>query len=385
VSDPLPIQLRIHQSISDISQPAWDALVDQPSIPFLEWHWLNALEESESVSAKTGWHPRHLTLWRGAKLVAAAPAYLKDHSHGEFVFDWSWASAAERAGLRYYPKLIIAVPMTPATSRRILVAPGEDRVARLGELLRGALEFARSERLSSVHVLFPTEEECASLESLGFCTRLGVQYHWLNHGYCQYEDYLAQFNSKRRNQLRRERRALGDQGITVRTLRNEELSEVRPKDVYRLYCSTVDKYLWGHRNLQPSFFTRVLSAFRHRIELVEARRQGRLVAGAFNVSSPNVLYGRYWGCFEEHPFLHFNVCFYHSIEESIRRGLGRFEPGAGGEHKLVRGFEPSLTYSAHWLFHPALDRAVRAFLAQEQAAIQQGLPIWKAETGFKSP
>jgi predicted N-acyltransferase len=146
----------------------------------------------------------------------------------------------------------------------------------------------------------------------------------------------------------------------------------------------VDKYLWGYPNLQASFFARVLSGFQNRVELVEARRQGQLVAGAFNVSSPKALYGRYWGCFEEHPFLHFNVCLYHSIEEAIRRGLSRFEPGAGGEHKLVRGFEPTLTYSAHWFFHPALDRAVREFLAQERAAIQEGLPAWRGETGFKS-
>jgi predicted N-acyltransferase len=159
---------------------------------------------------------------------------------------------------------------------------------------------------------------------------------------------------------------------------------VDPDEVYRLYCTTVDKQVWGHRNLNASFFRRILKTFRDRVELVEARRDGRLLAGAFNLSSPRVLYGRYWGCFEEHPFLHFNVCLYHSIEECIRRGTARFEPGAGGEHKLVRGFEPRLTYSAHWIFHPALDKAVRSFLTHERAAIEKGLPDWRAETGFKS-
>ncbi len=385
MSDPLPVQLRIHASISDLPRAAWDALLTDDSVPFLEWRWLAALEESGSVSPATGWHARHLTLWRGSKLVAAAPAYLKDHSHGEFVFDWSWASAAERVGLRYYPKLILAVPITPASSRRVLVASGEDRTERTRELLLGALDYARSEDLSSVHVLFPTVEECAALESVGFSIRLGVQYHWINEGYSSPAGYLARFNSKRRNQLKRERRAPAEQGIALRTLRGDDLWSADPDEVFRLYCTTVDKHVWGYRNLRASFFRRILSSFRDRVELVEARRAGRLVAGAFNLASPTVLYGRYWGCFEEHPFLHFNVCLYHSIDECIRRGMSRFEPGAGGEHKLVRGFEPRLTYSAHWIFHPALDKAVRAFLAHERTAIEKGLPSWRAETGFKSP
>ncbi len=384
MSDALPLQLRLHTSIGAIPREAWDALLDAESIPFLEWRWLEALEESGSVSPAAGWHPRHLTLWRGSKLVAAAPAYLKDHSHAEFVFDWSWASAAERVGLRYYPKLILAVPMTPATSRRILVAPGENRAERSRELLTGALEYTRSENLSSIHVLFPTEEECGLLETAGFALRWGVQYHWLNHGYASEEDFLARFTSKRRNQLRRERRAPSEQGIAIRTLRGDELSSVNPQQMFKLYCTTVDKHVWGYRHLEASFFRRILSNFSDRVELVEARRRGRLVAGAFNLASPTALYGRYWGAFEEHPFLHFNVCLYHSIDECIRRRLGRFEPGAGGEHKLVRGFEPRLTYSAHWVFHPALDKAVRAFLAHERAAIQAGLPAWRKETGFKS-
>ena len=384
MSAPLPLQLRLHTSIAEIPRDAWDALLDEQCIPFLEWRWLEALEESGSVSPASGWHPRHLSLWRGSKVVAAAPAYLKQHSHGEFVFDWSWASAAERVGLRYYPKLILAVPLTPATGRRILVARGENRAERTRELLTGALEYARSENLSSVHVLFPTEEERQALEHAGFALRLGVQYHWLNRGYPRPEDFLARFNSKRRNQLRRERRAPQEQGIAIRTLRGEELSGVDPNEVFALYCTTVDKHVWGYRHLESSFFTRVLAGFRDRLELVEARRAGRLVAGAFNLASPQALYGRYWGSFEEHPFLHFNVCLYHSIDECIRRGTARFEPGAGGEHKLVRGFEPSLTYSAHWLFHPGLDKAVRAFLAHERAAIQAGLPSWHQETGFKS-
>jgi len=283
----------------------------------------------------------------------------------------------------YYPKLVLAAPLTPATGRRFLVAPGEDRQARLLELARGALELAREEQLSSVHVLFPTEAEALALEPLGFAVRHGVQYHFLNEGYRTPEDVLQRFTSKRRNQLKRERRAPSDQGLTIKVLRGDALAEADPKETFRLYASTVDKFAWGRRYLSPRFFTRVLDRFRHRVELVHALAGDRVVAGAFNLASERVLYGRYWGCFEEHPFLHFNVCLYAGMDEVVRRGLDRFEPGAGGEHKLVRGFTPSLTYSAHALFHRGLDRAVRDFLAHERAAIQTGIPAWRAETGFK--
>jgi uncharacterized protein len=383
VSGTLPTQVKLLESIRDVPQASWDALVDEEAAPFLEWSWLDALESSGSVRPSTGWHPRHLTLWRGNHLVAAAPAYLKDDSHGEFVFDWSWATAAERVGLHYYPKLVVAAPLTPATGRRVLVAPGEERTARTAELMRAAVEYARSEGLSSLHVLFPTEEEATLLESEGFGIRHGVQYHFLNEGYANFEEVLARFTSKRRNQIRRERRATTEHHLQLQTLRGEALSGVDPDEVYRLYARTVDKFAWGRRYLTPAFFTRVLEHFRHRVEWVQAVRAGRVIAGAFNVAGPEALYGRYWGCFEEVPFLHFDVCVYQGMEETVSRGLKRFEPGAGGEHKLVRGFLPRITYSAHRIFHGPLDRAVRDFLGHERMAIAQGLPAWRAETGFK--
>ena len=214
MSQSLPTQLKVLQAISEVPEAAWNALVGEEAAPFLEWRWLEALEGSGSVAEASGWEPRHLTLWRGHRLVAAAPAYRKSDSSGEFVFDFSWATASERAGVPYYPKLVIAAPLTPATGRRFLVAPGEDPDARLLELARGALELAREERLSSVHVLFPTEAEAVALEPLGFAVRQGVQYHFLNEGYRTPDDVLQRFNSKRRNQLKRERRAPSEQGLT---------------------------------------------------------------------------------------------------------------------------------------------------------------------------
>ena len=388
MSAPLPLTLRVHRAITDVPEPAWDALLDEEGLPFLEWAFLAALEETGCAAPAAGWHPRHLTLWRGPRLVAAAPAYLKDDSHGEFVFDFSWATAAERVGVRYYPKLVLAVPFTPATGRRVLVAPGEDRPAREAELYAAALEYARAEDLSGVHVHFPTAAEAERLESCGFALRLGVQYHWRNAGYRTPEDFLARFHAKRRHQLRREQRAPEAQGLRLGTLRGGALSGVDPRALYQLYASTVDRYGWGQRALNEAFFARMLERFAHRVEFVEARSRadGQLVAGAFNLAGPRALYGRYWGSTRApaaHPFLHFNVCLYEPVRECIERGLERFEPGAGGEHKLTRGFEPQLTYSAHRLFHPGLDGAVRAFLLHERAAVRQGLPHWQAETGLK--
>ncbi len=383
MSAALPPQLRVHRSIAEIPRAAWDALVSPEGVPFLEWGWLAALEESATASPERGWRPLHLALWEGHRLVAAAPAWLKNDSDGEFVFDGSWASGAERLGIRYYPKLVLAVPFTPASGARLLTAPGEDRRARVSQLVQGALEMARSEGLSSVHVLFCSEEEATLLEELGFAHRLGVQYQWHNAGYRSFDDFLGRFRSKRRNQILRERRAPSEQGITLRTVRGDALSSVDPGELYRLYSTTVDKHPFGHRALTPAFFEIILERFSDRIELVEARRSGRLIGGGFNLASPDVLYGRYWGCFEEHPWLHFNVCLYHPVEDCIARGLRRFEPGAGGEHKLVRGFEPTLTHSAHWVFNGRLDRAIRQFVLNEAEAIQQGLPRWYEETGFR--
>ena len=377
------LRLRVIDAIGAIPELAWDALLDDACTPFQKHRWLHAMEREGCAVEATGWHPRHLTLWRGATLVAAAPAYLREDSQGEFVFDHGWANAAHRAGIRYYPKLVLAVPFTPATGRRVLVAPGEDRAALTRAVFEGAVALARAERLSSVHVLFPTPDESALAESAGAMTRLGVQYHWDNPGYADYDAFLARFDAKRRHQLRREGRAADEQGVTLRTRRGADLVPANAALAYRLYLSTVDKFAWGRRYLNEGFFHRVIAEFAEHVEIVEARRGDSVVAGAINVASATHLYGRYWGCFEELPFLHFNVCYYHSIRECIARGVRRFEGGAGGEHKVSRGFEPSVTRSSHWLFHPGLDRAVREFVGRESAAVEAALPSMRAAAGLR--
>jgi predicted N-acyltransferase len=384
------VEIQVHDAIAAVPQPAWDALLDARATPFLRWHWLEALEHAGCVSAKTGWQPCHLTLWRKRELIAAAPAYLKEDSEGDFSRDWGWAQGVERAGLPYYPKLTLAVPFTPCTGRRLLVRAGEDRAECQRQLLAGAAELARRVGASSLHVLFPLVDEASELAEAGLARRVSYQYHWRNAGYGGFEEFLARFDSKKRNQAKRERNEPARQGLTIRTLREEELRHHPHKwadAAFELHRSTVDKLMWGRRWINRAFYRRVVERMPENLELVAAERasDGKLVAGAFNVASPTHLYGRYWGCFEEHRFLHFNVCMYHSIEECIRRGVQVFEGGAGGEHKIPRGFEPAETFSSHLFFDARLDRPIRDFIAREADERARALAHWREHTPILKP
>lgn len=386
-----PLALRVLEAISEVPAGAWDALIaHEPAAagPFVRHAFLDALEQSGSASARTGWRPRHLTLWRGGELVAAAPAYLRHGSEGDFSRDWEWAAAAERAGLGYYPKLLLAVPFTPATGRRLLVTAGEPRGPAAAALLAGARALAEEEGCRSVHVLFAPEDEAAPLAGAGLAERIDFQYHWRNAGYRTPEEFLARFGSKRRNALRRERATPARQGIALRTVRGGELAAEATTwadAMFELHRRSVDRMAWGMRWVNRGFYRRVLAAMPEALEIVEARRGGALVAAAFNAASPERLYGRYWGCREEHPFLHFNVCLYHSVDECIRRGLVAFEGGAGGDHKLVRGFEPALTRSAHLFLDRRLDAPLRRHLAEEVRARREALARWRADAPVLKP
>ena len=380
---PPPLDVRLHESITELPQASWDALLAEDSSPFLEWAWLASLEEAGCISPKRGWLPRHIGVWRGDALVGAAPAYVKGNSEGEFVFDHQWAALSERLGAEYYPKLILAVPFTPATGDRVLAAKGESREAMRAIVADAATTIATTLGLSSAHVLFPRDEEARAFERRGFARRVGLQFQWKNRGYSTFDDFLGSFDSKRRHQLRRERRVVAEQGITIETKRGDEIDDEVLACAYRFYLSTVDRFMWGRRYLNERFFQLIrdrlargragdlLRPKRASLEIVVARLGGRIVGGAVNIAKNGRLYGRYWGADEQLRFLHFAVCYYHSIDECIARGFEAFEPGGGGEHKVKRGFDPTATFSAHHLRDPRLDRIVREFLPREMEHVER--------------
>jgi hypothetical protein len=378
-----PLSLRILASIEEVPREAWNTLAGEDVVPFLRWEWIQAMEASGSASARMGWQPHHVTVWRGEALVGAAPGYLKSHSMGEYVYDFGWAHAAQQLGVEYYPKLLVGVPLSPITAPRLLVAKDEPREQVRKALLEGALESAREGGCSSVHIIFPPEAEALELEERGLARRTGMQYHWVNPGYGTYEDYLSRFDSKRRNQLRRERGAADKQGIHIATLRREELTREHADLAYRFYEATNQTHSWGRIQLNRDFFRRVFEALPDEVELVLATKEGKPIAGAFNLATKDRLFGRYWGCFEDHPFLHFNVCLYHSVDDCIRRGLKAFEPGAGGEHKISRGFVPTAIHSAHRIFDKRLDRAVRDFVVRERVEMQAILDTAEEVAGMR--
>ena len=359
------LEVRLIDSIAQIPANTWNALLASDSSPFLEHAWLHALEQTGCVTDERGWLPRHVTMWRGDALIAAVPAYIKGNSEGEFVFDYQWAAAAQRAfRVRWYPKMIFAIPFTPATGDRVIVLPGIDRRMIRAAIAEVMPKIADTLEISSVHLLFPRRDEQDDFVDHGWMRRHGVQYHWFNEGFATFEDFLKTLPSKKRTQIRRERRAVRDAGITLETRSGAQLDEETMRFAYRIYLSTVDKFAWGRRYLNEKFFQRIAKTW-DKLEVVVARDGDRPIAGAINIRKGDRLYGRYWGCLEERPFLHFEVCFYHSIDEAIARGIKVFEPGAGGEHKRSRGFRPTLTHSAHHIRDNKLREALQDFCARE--------------------
>jgi len=376
--------LRLMTSLAaDVRREEWDALVGGES-PFLEWGWLASLEEARCVGGRTGWSPQHLGLFQDDRLVAACPMYLKTNSEGEFVFDWSWADAAHRAGIEYYPKVLVGVPFTPATGVRFLVAPHLDR-AGVVRMLAGALrDLCHENEVSSVHVNFCTEDDARLLADAGFVERRGLQYKWRNRGYSSFDDYLGALRHKRRKEVKRERRVLADQGIEIAALVAEQIPDDLFDPMYELYLTTVDKYVYGRRYLTKRFFHLLRERFRHNLCFLTARRGEDLLAGTFNVQKGGVLYGRYWGTHEEVRFLHFNVCYYATIEHCIRSGIERFEPGAGGEFKWLRGFDAEPTASMHYVREPRLRRAIERFVAAEAEELDRVIDVMRERSQLKT-
>jgi uncharacterized protein len=353
--------------------------------PFLRRDWLVALEESGAAAEENGWQPSHLRVRRAGEVLALIPAYVKTHSMGEFVFDHAIAEFAEtRLRLRYYPKLFVGVPFTPATGPRLLTL-SEGYPSEVWDFLTVALpELCRRLQLSSVHWLFGPPDEMSGLARGGFGTRVGVQYQFQNRNFHDFDEYLSEFRAKKRAQIRRERRET--EGYVFEILTGSELGRVDPGLLFRLYLTTVDKYVWGRRYLNVNFFERVLQTMPESLHVVLARRPGTLgssgvIAGTFNLLGEQALYGRYWGAFTEVPFLHFETCLYRGIEETITRGLLRFEPGAGGEHKETRGFAPVFTQSSHYFVDPRLHAASLEFFEREHRSLAArfGVPMAEEE------
>lgn len=370
-----------HAKISSIGRAAWDACADNPEHagnPFIAYDFLQALEESGSAAPRTGWAPRHLSVAdSGGATVGVMPLYLKSHSHGEYVFDWAWADAYERAGGQYYPKLLSGVPFTPVTAPKFLVRPGADAGRVRATLLAGALALCGQADASSLHVNFPTAQEWDWLGGQDLLMRQDQQYHWLNSGYGAFEDFLASLSSNRRKTIRRERRD-AQAGLEIVALTGVQISEAHWDAFFDFYMDTGSRK-WGRPYLNRRFFSMLSERMADRILLVMARREGRWIAGALNLIGDDCLYGRYWGCTEEVPFLHFELCYYQAIEHAIRLGLPRVEAGAQGQHKIARGYLPTAVYSAHWIADPALRRPVAQYLEQERAAVANEMDWLTAE------
>jgi predicted N-acyltransferase len=362
------VTLRVHGAIADIDPADWDACAG-PDNPFLCHAFLEALEASGCVRPETGWAPCHFTLEDDkGRVIGCAPAYLKGHSQGEYVFDHGWAQAYARAGGHYYPKLQICVPFTPVPGRRFLLRPGTPPETGINGLIAGITEYARREELSSTHVTFCTEEEWRHAGDVGLLQRTGEQFHFENRGYGSFEDFLADLNSRKRKDLRKERQAALANDITVEILSGGDIEERHWDAMFRFYMDTGSRK-WGRPYLNRRFFSLLGERMADRVVLILARRDDRYIAGALNLRGTDTLYGRYWGCIEEHRFLHFELCYYQAIDYAIAHKLARVEAGAQGPHKLARGYLPKPTYSVHWIRDPAFRRAVENFLAQERAQV----------------
>ena len=376
------MQVRVNGSINDIRSSDWNALAGS-RYPFLAHAFLSAAEDTGCVSAETGWQPRHLTLEDAGRTLGAMLLYEKSHSWGEFVFDWAWANAYHRAGYPYYPKLVSAVPFTPAPSRRLLLDDSGDTAAA-DALLKATTMLASEAGCSSFHVLFPLEEELEHFERAGLKLRKDCQFHWHNRNYADFDEFLATFSAKKRKKARRDRRHVAEAGIRFRRFKGADLDEALWADVYRLISIT-----FMQRGSLPYFdldlFRRIGAEQPDNVLVIGAFRDEHMLACAVFFESNRALYGRYWGADEDVNALHFETCYYPGIDYCIEHGLELFEPGTQGEHKVSRGFSPQSTWSAHWLRQPEFFSAIGDYLEQESDHIDSYMDAVDQRTPYKSP
>ncbi|MFC5480940.1 GNAT family N-acetyltransferase [Massilia suwonensis] len=371
----------IVSSLSEIGQAAWDGLLarQEDANPFLSYAFLHALHESGSAAPETGWQPQYLALYDGDALAAALPLYVKGHSYGEYVFDWAWADAYQRHGLEYYPKLLAAVPFTPVAGPRLLAVDDAARAALI-EVLKAT---QRATEVSSTHILFPPEEHARQLQEAGFLLRSGVQFHWLNPGYANFEEFLATLEQKKRKNIRAERRKVREAGVTLRRVRGFDITDTDWKLFNRCYRHTYAAH-YSTPYLNLDFFRRIGETMPENILLVIAEREGRPIASSLVIHSEDTLYGRYWGELEHVPCLHFEAAYYQPLEFCIEQGIKTFEGGAQGEHKMARGFLPTRTWSAHWLAHPSFADAIERFLEREAGGIDDYMDELNERNPFRA-
>jgi predicted N-acyltransferase len=382
------LEIQLLKSIRDVSAQAWDACAcpeaidgGKPDNPFTTHRFLRALEDSGSVGDGSGWITRHLAVYVEENLIACAPFYVKLHSQGEYVFDHSWANAYTQAGGQYYPKLQGAVPFTPVSGKRFLTRPGYE-VEGLSGLVQGAVQVATNNGFSSVHFTFCTEAEALAGEQMGLQRRIGQQFHWVNDDYPDFESFLNTLSARKRKNVKRERRRAGEFGGEIRVYTGNEIRAEHWDYIWEFYQDTGARK-WGQPYLTRQFFDNAQEFLRDDILLIFAERDGIPVAGAMNFIGRDALYGRYWGCTEEHDCLHFEICYYQSIDYAIRHGLGRVEAGAQGEHKLARGYLPVETHSLHWIEDKGFSDAVARFLVEERAAVSNDIDVLTEWGPFK--
>jgi predicted N-acyltransferase len=367
---------RIAGAASDIGAGAWNACAnpddgDDPH-PFTRYEFFAACEESRSATPRTGWQPCHLVIENDGAITGLLPMYLKSHSQGEYVFDYGWADAFERAGGQYYPKLQASVPFTPVTGHRLLIAAGAPLEETRNALLAAGATAVKEFDASSLHITFMTEAEWKAAGALGFLQRNDQQFHWQNDGYTSFDEFLRRLSSSKRKNLRKERAAVTAEGVTFEWLSGRDITEAHWDIFFEFYMDTGGRK-WGRPYLTREFFSRVGASMGEQIVLILAKRAGRTIAGALNFRGQGVLFGRNWGCTEHIPFLHFETCYYQAIDYAIAHKFTRVEAGAQGEHKLVRGYMPVPTYSAHYIAHAGLRRAVGDYLRQERAAVAENI------------
>lgn len=381
LSSAASITARVIASLDEVAADQWNAL-DATDNPFLSHQFLSALENTGCVGGPSGWHPEHITLWQNNQLVAAAPAYRKDHSFGEYVFDFAWADAYRRAGLRYYPKLLVAVPFSPVTGPRLLVHPHHAAEPLKAKLIDALIAHCHARGYSTAHILFPDGRDRQHLAASGMIERSGFQFHWRNEGYAAFDDYLSALSARKRKNIQRERRQVHEAGIHLRVITGAQVQEVDWNRFYQLYRLSAE-IKGGSAYLTRAFFEELARRMPQRIVLVEAARGAELIAYALCLRSGDTLYGRNWGTSGFYPGLHFDACYYTPLEYCIEQGIQHFDAGAQGEHKLARGFLPMPTYSFHWVAHSEFRDILRRYLKEETRHVEHYVDELEAAGPYK--